>query len=312
MTVPTGSQVVGGFCSHQPGKGFFVYKCCYLLKEDPLKRWTLGWGGWHQFDEMFLLSQLQLLFGLLQDKMTSQLDAAWKAIWNQKSHIINQIATCMHQSHVSLGFSFNFQIWAIHFFWIHHQTLPFQPIPTKKKRSSSTSRRKCQENPIFATYFHSFFGNLPKQTPWFSEPLPKNRFMLFGWEFFFSESRGKLRGVFLLESPWTRIMPFWCIGQLGLKDRIETWRVRSSDGKSTPEAQRGPPENGKSSKKCPIITWVFMGDHPQESLETRINNMGTLLGVHPIVPWIWAVLIWAVLRSWWGNEWAALDDDFPY
>ena len=38
MTVPTGSQVVGGFCSHQPGKGFFVYKCCYLLKEDPLKR----------------------------------------------------------------------------------------------------------------------------------------------------------------------------------------------------------------------------------------------------------------------------------
>ncbi len=30
---------------------------------------------------------------------------------------------------------------------------------------------------------------------------------------------------------------------------------------------------------------VFMGYNPQESLENTINTMGTLLGVHPIVPW---------------------------
>ena len=35
----------------------------------------------------------------------------------------------------------------------------------------------------------------------------------------------------------------------------------------------------------PYITWVFMGYNPQESLENAINTMGTLLGVHPIVPW---------------------------
>ena len=29
-----------------------------------------------------------------------------------------------------------------------------------------------------------------------------------------------------------------------------------------------------------------MGYNPQESLETTINTMGTLLGVHPIVPWL--------------------------
>ena len=28
-----------------------------------------------------------------------------------------------------------------------------------------------------------------------------------------------------------------------------------------------------------------MGYNPQESLENAINTMGTLLGVHPIVPW---------------------------
>ena len=32
------------------------------------------------------------------------------------------------------------------------------------------------------------------------------------------------------------------------------------------------------------IYWVFMGCNPQESLENTINTMGTLLGVHPIVP----------------------------
>ena len=29
-----------------------------------------------------------------------------------------------------------------------------------------------------------------------------------------------------------------------------------------------------------------MDYNPQESLENTINTMGTLLGVHPIVPWI--------------------------
>ena len=33
------------------------------------------------------------------------------------------------------------------------------------------------------------------------------------------------------------------------------------------------------------IYWVFMGCNPQESLENTINTLGTLLGVHPIVPW---------------------------
>ncbi len=28
-----------------------------------------------------------------------------------------------------------------------------------------------------------------------------------------------------------------------------------------------------------------MGYNPQESLENTINTMGTLFGVHPIVPW---------------------------
>ena len=28
-----------------------------------------------------------------------------------------------------------------------------------------------------------------------------------------------------------------------------------------------------------------MGYNPQESLDNTINTMGTLLGVHPIVPW---------------------------
>ena len=29
-----------------------------------------------------------------------------------------------------------------------------------------------------------------------------------------------------------------------------------------------------------------MGYNPQESLENPINTMDTLLGVHPIVPWV--------------------------
>ena len=35
----------------------------------------------------------------------------------------------------------------------------------------------------------------------------------------------------------------------------------------------------------PYNTWVFTGYNPQESLENTINTMGTLLGVHPIVPY---------------------------
>ena len=33
------------------------------------------------------------------------------------------------------------------------------------------------------------------------------------------------------------------------------------------------------------ILWISIGYNPQESLENTINTMGTLLGVHPIVPW---------------------------
>ncbi len=32
-----------------------------------------------------------------------------------------------------------------------------------------------------------------------------------------------------------------------------------------------------------------MGYNPQESLENTINTVGTLLGVHPIVPWLYDV-----------------------
>ena len=43
------------------------------------------------------------------------------------------------------------------------------------------------------------------------------------------------------------------------------------------------PRHGKSLCKL-YSSWVFMGYNPQESLENTINTMGTLLGVHPIVP----------------------------
>ena len=39
-------------------------------------------------------------------------------------------------------------------------------------------------------------------------------------------------------------------------------------------------------KKTPYIKWVFGGEkNHQESIENTINTMGTLLGVHPIIPW---------------------------
>ena len=43
------------------------------------------------------------------------------------------------------------------------------------------------------------------------------------------------------------------------------------------------PRHGKSLFH-PYSSWVFMGYNPQESLENTINTMGTLFGVHPIVP----------------------------
>ena len=49
-----------------------------------------------------------------------------------------------------------------------------------------------------------------------------------------------------------------------------------------PGAQRTP--SWEIPAKTPYITWVFMGYNLQESLENTINTMGTLLGVHPIVP----------------------------
>ena len=36
-------------------------------------------------------------------------------------------------------------------------------------------------------------------------------------------------------------------------------------------------------KKKPHIVGIY-GDNPQESQENTINTVGTLLGVHPIVP----------------------------
>ena len=45
------------------------------------------------------------------------------------------------------------------------------------------------------------------------------------------------------------------------------------------------PRHGKSLYK-PYSSWLFMGSNPQESLENPINTMDTLLGVHPIVPWL--------------------------
>ena len=44
--------------------------------------------------------------------------------------------------------------------------------------------------------------------------------------------------------------------------------------------QRTPMENPYASP----IYWVFVSYSPEESLENTINTMGTLLGVHPIVP----------------------------
>ena len=45
-----------------------------------------------------------------------------------------------------------------------------------------------------------------------------------------------------------------------------------------------------------------MGYNPQEALENTINTVGTLLGVHPIVPWMVAMahlygLVWLLVEN---------------
>ena len=44
------------------------------------------------------------------------------------------------------------------------------------------------------------------------------------------------------------------------------------------------PLHAKSRTVSPIYSEYLWGRYPQESLENTINTMGTLLGVHPIVP----------------------------
>ena len=53
------------------------------------------------------------------------------------------------------------------------------------------------------------------------------------------------------------------------------------------EVYPGPnvPRHGKSRTINPISRGYLWVSYPQESLENTINTMGTLLGVHPIVPW---------------------------
>ena len=69
----------------------------------------------------------------------------------------------------------------------------------------------------------------------------------------------------------------------GLLNKVGVESHDSGDSGMYPGNQRGPPENGKSLYKA-YSSWVFMGYNLQESLENTINTMGTLLGVHPIVP----------------------------
>ena len=49
------------------------------------------------------------------------------------------------------------------------------------------------------------------------------------------------------------------------------------------------------------IYWVFMGYNPQESLENSTNTLGTLLGVHPIVPWALGFARWFVGASFYSQ-----------
>ncbi len=44
-----------------------------------------------------------------------------------------------------------------------------------------------------------------------------------------------------------------------------------------------------------------MGYNPQEALENPINTMGTLLGVHPIVPWLFIPVSWFLRSPKWGS-----------
>ena len=69
---------------------------------------------------------------------------------------------------------------------------------------------------------------------------------------------------------------------MGVRDIFVGGVLNSRDNWMYPY-QRTP--MGIPYKYKPDNTWAFMGYNPQESLENTINTMGTLLGVHPIVPW---------------------------
>ena len=62
----------------------------------------------------------------------------------------------------------------------------------------------------------------------------------------------------------------------------QTHKLQGSQGigRDVPRSQRGAPMGNPYTP----FSWVFMGYNPQESLENTLNTMGTLLGVHPIVP----------------------------
>ena len=76
----------------------------------------------------------------------------------------------------------------------------------------------------------------------------------------------------------------WGVPGISLEGRGPTcWmKIYQGIGKDVPQTQRTPSWEIPVSK--PYITWVFMGNNPQESLENTITTMGTLLGVHPIAP----------------------------
>ncbi len=60
-----------------------------------------------------------------------------------------------------------------------------------------------------------------------------------------------------------------------------TWGLYQGIGKDVPRAQCT--RSWEIPPKKTYFSWVFMGYNPQ-SLQNTINTMGTLLGVHPIVP----------------------------
>jgi len=69
---------------------------------------------------------------------------------------------------------------------------------------------------------------------------------------------------------------------LGLPCQILEGKV-SGDRQGCTPIPTGPPY-GKSLNISPILSGYKFGFDPQGSLENTRNTMGTLLGVHPIVP----------------------------